>query len=125
VDVVVIEIKRKTDDEKENQYVINQLLDRAVKLAAHCPNIQRIWYYAVIQINESMVNSSAATKMGTTLSLGTVFYQEFPTERPDKTVVPTPMFVVSFDAIVADAECRNHTFLEILRHGMKKVRSRS
>ena len=33
VDVVVVEIKKKTDDEKENQYAINQLLDRAVKLA--------------------------------------------------------------------------------------------
>ena len=32
----------------------------------------------------------------------------------------TPTFVVSFDAIIADAEGRNHTFLEILREGMKK-----
>jgi hypothetical protein len=52
--------------------------------------------------------------------MGKVYYQEFPTERPDGTVVPTPMFLVSFDAIVADAESRNHTFLEILRNGMKK-----
>lgn len=120
VDVVVVEIKRKTDDEQANQYVINQLLDRAVKLAAHCPNIQRIWYYAVIQISDTMVTRLRQQKWAPLFSKGRVFYQEFPTERPNRTVVPTPTFVMSFDAVVADAECRNHTFLEILRHGMKQ-----
>ncbi|WP_395642133.1 ATP-binding protein [Rudaea sp.] len=120
VDVVIVEIKKKTDDEKENQYAINQLLDRAVKLAAHCPNIQRIWYYAVIQISSTMETRLRQQKWAPLFSMGKVYYQEFPTERPDGTVVPTPTFVVSFDAIVADAESRNHTFLEILRNGMKK-----
>lgn len=120
VDVVVVEIKRKTDDEKENQYAINQLLDRAVKLVAQCPNIQRIWYYAVIQISDTMITRLRQQHWAPLFSKGKVFYQEFPTERPNGTVVPTPTFVMSFDAIVADAECRNHTFLEILRHGMKQ-----
>ena len=120
VDVVVIEIKKKTDDEKENQYAINQLLDRAVKLAAHCPNIQRIWYYAVIQISDTMGTRLRQQKWAPLFSMGKLYYQEFITERPDRTVVPTPTFVVSFDAIVADAESRNHTFLEILRNGMRE-----
>ena len=120
VDVVVIEIKKKTDDEKENQYAINQLLDRAVKLAAHCPNIQRIWYYAVIQISDTMETRLRQQKWAPLFSMGKLYYQEFITERPDRTVVPTPTFVVSFDAIVADAESRNHTFLEILRNGMRE-----
>lgn len=120
VDVVVIEIKRKTDDEKENQYAINQLLDRAVKLATHCTNIQRIWYYAVIQISDTMGTRLRQQKWAPLFSRGKLYYQEFPTERPDGTVVPTPTFVVSFDAIVADAESRNHTFLEILRNGMRE-----
>lgn len=120
VDVVIVEIKKKTDDEKENQYAINQLLDRAVKLAAHCPNIQRIWYYAVIHISDTMETRLRQQKWAPLFSMGKLYYQEFITERPDRTVVPTPTFVVSFDAIVADAESRNHTFLEILRNGMKK-----
>jgi len=120
VDVVIVEIKKKTDDEKENQYAINQLLDRAVKLAAHCPNIERIWYYAVIQISDTMGARLRQQKWAPLFSMGKLYYQEFRTERPDGTVVPTPTFVVSFDAIVADAESRNHTFLEILRSGMKK-----
>ncbi|KVG79839.1 histidine kinase [Burkholderia ubonensis] len=120
VDVVVIEIKKKSDDEKENQYAINQLLERADKLAQHCTNIQRIWYYAVLQINDSFARSLRQQKWAPLFSKGRVYYQEFPTERPDRTVVPTPMFVMSFDAIVSDAQSRNHTFLEILRAAMKQ-----
>ncbi|MBU9374965.1 ATP-binding protein [Burkholderia multivorans] len=120
VDVVVIEIKKKSDDEKDNQYAINQLLERADKLAQHCTNIQRIWYYAVLQINDSFARSLRQQKWAPLFSKGRVYYQEFPTERPDRTVVPTPMFVMSFDAIVSDAQSRNHTFLEILRAAMKQ-----
>ena len=29
--------------------------------------------------------------------------------------------ILSFDAIIGDAECRNHTFLEILKSGMKAM----
>lgn len=120
VDVVVIEIKKKTDDEKENQYAINQLLERADKLVQYCPNIQRVWYYAVLQINESFTRSLRQQKWAPLFSKGRVFYQEFPTYRNDQTVVPTPIFVMSFDAIVSDAEARNHTFLAILRSAMKR-----
>lgn len=120
VDVVVIEIKKKTDDEKENQYAVNQLLERADKLAQYCSNIQRIWYYAVLEINDSFARSLRQQKWAPLFSKGRVFYQEFPTYRNDQTVVPTPIFVMSFDAIVSDAAARNHTFLEILRAAMKQ-----
>lgn len=119
VDVVVIEIKKKTDKEKENQYAINQLLDRADKLARYCDNIQRIWYYAVIDINDSFARSLRQQKWAPLFSKGRTFYQEFPTYRNDDSVVPTPIYVMSFDAIVSDAAARNHTFLEILRSAMK------
>lgn len=120
VDVVVIEIKKKTDNEKENQYAVNQLLERADKLAQYCTNIQRIWYYAVLQINDSFARSLRQQKWAPLFSKGRVYYQEFPTYRNDQTIVPTPIFVMSFDAIVSDAEARNHTFLEILRSAMKQ-----
>lgn len=120
VDVVVVEIKKKTDDEKENQYAINQLLERAYKLAQYCPNIQRIWYYAVLEIDDSFGRSLRQQKWAPLFSKGRVYYQEFPTERSDQTIVPTPIFVMSFDAIVSDAESRNHTFLQILRSAMKQ-----
>lgn len=121
VDVVVVELKRITDEEKDNQFVINQLLARARKLAAHCPKVQRIWYYAVIHINAEMEETLLQQRFVPMFSKGRVFYNEFPTRRPDGTTTPTPTFVMSFDAIIGDAECRNHTFLEILKSGMKAL----
>ena len=120
VDVVVVEIKKKTDEEKDNFYAVNQLLDRAVKLVAYCPNIQRVWYYAIMNIKDATAIRLRQFKWTPFFSKGKVYYQQFETPHPDGRIVPTPTFVVSFDAIVADAERRNHTFLEILRNGMKK-----
>ncbi len=121
VDVVVVEIKKKTDDEKENIFAINQLLDRAQKLVNHCPNIQRVWYYAVLQINDVLAGRLRQMKWAPLYSKGVVYYQDFETRRPDGMFVPTPTFALSFDAIIGDAESRNHTFLEILKSGMKAL----
>lgn len=120
VDVVVVEIKKKTDDEKDNFYAVNQLLDRAGKLVAHCPNIQRVWYYAIMKVNDATAFRLTQFKWTPFFSKGRVYYQEFDTPHPGGRVIPTPTFVISFDAIIADAEGRNHAFLEILREGMKK-----
>lgn len=120
VDVVVVEIKKKTDDEKENQYAVNQLMKRARKLVEYCPKIQRVWFYAVIQVNDEMAIGLRQQNWSPLYSRGKVFYQEFKTEKPNGHLVPTPTFIMSFDAIVEDAKNRNHTFLEILRDSMKK-----
>lgn len=121
VDVVVVEIKRRTNDEKENTNAVNQLLDRAQKLVDHCPNIQRIWYYAVLEVDEVLDRRLQQMKWAPLFSIGKVFYQDFETRRPDGQIIPTPTFILSFDAIIGDAECRNHTFLEILKSGMKAL----
>lgn len=120
VDVVVVEIKKKTDDEKDSFYAVNQLLERAGKLVEFCKNIQRVWYYAIMDVNDIVDFRLRQMKWTPLFSRGRVYYQEFETPASDGRIVPTPTFVMSFDAIVADAECRNHTFLEILRAGMKK-----
>lgn len=120
VDVVVVEIKKKTDDEKENQYAVNQLLDRAAKLVEFCPKIQRVWYYAVIQVSKTMELRLRQMNWSPLYSKGKVFYQEYKTPHPNGHDVPTPTFVMSFDAIVSDAQSRNHIFLEVLRDSMKK-----
>lgn len=124
VDVVVVEVKKITDEEKDNQFAINQLLARARKLMVHCPNIQRVWYYAVIHVSDDMAASLLQQNFIPMYSTGRLFYNEYKTPRPDGTTVPTPTFVMSFDAIIGDAECRNHTFLEILKSGMKAFEKR-
>ncbi len=120
VDVVVVEIKKKTDDEKENQYAVNQLLDRASKLIEFCPKIQRVWYYAVIEVSKKMELRLRQMNWSPLYSKGKVFYQEYKTPHPNGYDVPTPTFIMSFDAIVSDAQSRNHIFLEVLRDSMKR-----
>lgn len=120
VDVVIVEIKKKTDSIKENQYAVSQLTDRAIKLVKHCPNIQQMWYYAVIQLDDELATHLRANDWASLFSKGQLYHKTLKIERPDGSIVPTPTFVMSFDAIVADAECRNHTFLEILRSDIKK-----
>jgi len=120
-DAVMVELKRKSDDEKENSYAINQLLERAQKLVNYCTNLQRIWYYAVIQISEELSGRLEQFEFAPLFSKGQVYYREFPTKRKDGTIVPTPVFVLSFDTIIADAQSRNHTFLQILRSSMRAL----
>lgn len=114
VDVVVVEIKKKTDEEKDNFYAVNQLLDRAGKLVKHCPNVKgsgitQLCRLMTLQLFDfDSLSGRLFLKRPGLLS-------RIRHPHPDGRVVPTPTFVVSFDAIVADAECRNHTFLEILR----------
>jgi len=120
VDVVVVELKKRTDDEEKNAYAVNQLLQRAEKLVASCPNIQRMWYYGVVQINESMGRRLRQMNYSPLFSKGHVYYQEFKTEAPDGSVIPTPTFVMSFDAVIDDAEARNSTFLRLLREDIKE-----
>jgi len=121
VDVVIVELKKRTDDEKENTYALVQLLQRAEKLVQHFGNIQRIWYYAILQINDSFATRLQQQRYSPLFSKGRVFYREDVTIAPDGAQIPTPVFVVSFDAVINDAESRNNTFLSILRDGMKTI----
>jgi len=77
-------------------------------------------YTAAYAVALTLLGHAFFVKWTPFFSKGRVYYQEFETPHPDGRVIPTPTFVVSFDAIIADAEGRNHTFLEILREGMKK-----
>ncbi len=119
-DVVIVEIKKKSDDEEANMYAVTQLLQRASKLAKYCPKIQRIWYYAVIHISDELSERLEQFGLDPLFSKGKVFYKEFTTKGVGGVSVPTPTTVLSYDAIVEDAKSRNKTFLEILKDSMKQ-----
>jgi hypothetical protein len=123
VDVVVIEVKRKMVDDKENPYAATQLVKRARKLVDYCPNIQRIWYYAIIEIDESLSQLLQDMRWTPLFSKGSVFYQDFQVKRADGVSVPTPVCLLSYDAVIQDAASRNHTFLEILKNDIKKAKN--
>ena len=78
----------------------------------------------MLQINEVLAGRLHQIKWAPLFSTGKVFYQDFETRRPDGVIVPTPTFALSFDANIGDAESRNHTFLQFLRSGVKKLATR-
>jgi hypothetical protein len=121
VDVVVVELKRRKVDDKEAAYAGAQLVKRARKLVDHCPTIQRVWYYGIVEIDDELAQLLTDMKWAPLYSKGRVFFQDFSVKRKvDDIPIPTPTFLLSFDAITADAAARNHTFLELLKNNFKR-----
>ncbi len=125
VDVVVVEIKKKGDDLKENTFAYAQLITRAQTLADHCPNIQRVWYFGIIEINDALDQFLRNANWTPLFSKGRVFYQEFKAHNPDGSTIPAPTCLLSYDALIEDASARNHTFLEILKSEIKKAQAKN
>jgi histidine kinase/DNA gyrase B/HSP90-like ATPase len=121
VDVVVVEIKRRRTDDKENAYASVQLVKRAQKLADHCPNIQRVWYFGIVHIDDEFGQFLRNTRWTPLFSKGQVFYFDFQVNGAGGVPVPTPTYLLSYDALIDDAAARNHTFLEILKHDIRKA----
>lgn len=125
VDAVIVELKRKTDNDKENTYASTQLLQRARKLVDYCPNIQRAWYFAIIEIDDELDQFLRDDEWTPLYSKGRVYYRERQLKRADGFSVPVPICLLSFDAVIEDAAARNHTFLEILKDDIKKAKEAS
>ena len=122
VDVVVVELKRRTVDDKENLYAATQLVRRAQKLADYCPSIQRVWYFGIIEIDDSLSQLLRNMRWTPLFSKGRLFYQDFQVERADGTQVLAPTYLISFSAIIEDAAARNHSFLELLKNGFRRAK---
>lgn len=127
VDVVVVELKKKDLGYLDNRIVIEQMKQRARRLLAYYPSkIQRMWFFGVVEIDPEM-HLSLEEEWTPLYSKGEVFYKEealFPMnknkERIGNSKIPVPMTILSFDALWADAECRNNNFLDILKKSIEK-----
>jgi hypothetical protein len=123
VEVVVVELKGRQRDDKENTFVAVQLMKRAELLADHCPKIQRVWYYGIIDIDDDLKRTLLGFRWAPLFSKGRVFYNDLVVVRKaDGALVPTPTYLLTFDAIIEDAAARNHTFLEILKSDIRKAK---
>jgi hypothetical protein len=120
VDVVVVELKRKRKDDKESTFAAVQLIKRARLLVDHCPNIQRVWYYGIIDIDDDLDQTLRDMGWTSLYSKGKVFYNPFTVRRKsDDVSIPAPTFLMSFNSITEDAAARNHTFLELLKSNFR------
>ena len=91
VDVVVIELKRRRADDKDSPYAATQLLKRARKLVDYCSNIQRVWYFGIIEVDKDLSQLLEDSGWTPLFSKGQVFYDDFQIKRGDGFPVPVPI----------------------------------
>ena len=116
-DVVIVEIKKRGISLEENIKVITQLEKRARKLMKHYNNqIQRIWFYGIIELNED-VETHLAGEYTELYSSGKIYYRETTVaiSLNPRVVLPIGVFIWDIDAIINDADARNLTFLKLIK----------
>lgn len=122
VDVVIVELKKKALDLARKEEVISQLKQRARKLLQFYPkNIQRIWFYGIVDFDDEFIRSLKEEKYIELYSKDTCYYKEH-SIMPDidsDVMIPIGLFILSYKALIEDAESRNGTFLKILKEGIR------
>ena len=127
VDVVVVELKKKGLGYLDNRRVIDQIKQRARRLASLYPDrIQRIWFFGIVEFDKELKLEMKEYKWTKLYSTGEVYYKELETYPVDKDLnqlseiaVPVPVTLMSFETLWQDAKTRNETFLSILKNGIR------
>ncbi len=122
VDVVIIELKKLGLDLSKKEEIVSQLQQRARRLLECYPaKIQRIWFYGIIDFDDELLASLIEREYTPLFSEGTVYYKKQPISVSLRPLVTkdADIFVLSFEAMLSDAEIRNQTFLSLLKEGLK------
>lgn len=126
-DVVVVELKRKGLGHLDNRTIIDQLRQRARRLAGYYPDrIQRIWYFGIVEFDAETLGSLEEDKWMPLYSRGQVYYKDqsviavdADNKRIGTKTYPAPTTLLSFDALCKDARDRNETFMKILKDSIQ------
>jgi hypothetical protein len=124
VDVVVIEFKRLNRDLARKEEIFSQLKQRARRLLEFYPDkIQRIWFYGIIDFDKEFIASLIEDGYVMLFSEGEMFYKPQDIVLNPDTLEKkfADIFLLSYDAMLRDAESRNSTFLDILRNGIREA----
>ncbi len=121
-DVVIVELKKRGLTLEENMKVVTQLEKRARRLMQHYDNqIQRIWYYGIIEFNEE-VEMHLAGEYTELYSSGKMYYKETKVAvslNPIKSL-PIGVFIWDLDAVIKDANSRNSSFLNVIKEKLNQ-----
>ncbi len=117
VDVVVVELKKHGLGIAKNEEVVSQLRQRARKLLRYYPDkIDRIWFYGITDIDAQFRRSLLEDEFKELFSNGQMFYKSQPIIVDDEQQkFPVDLYVMTYEALIQDAESRNSTFLRILK----------
>ena len=119
VDVVIVELKRLGISAEQNSIVEFQLDTRTQKLADYYQkHIQRMWFYGIVDFDEKYETHLVNQGFNPLFSSGNVYFRS-KTIYTDKTKsfgVIQNAYIMDYRALIEDANSRNETFLNILRH---------
>ena len=123
LDVVIVELKKLGLGLAKKEELISQLRQRARKLLNYYPSrIQRIWFYGVVDFDKDFIRSLKEDDYLEVFSNDSYYYKELKImpDYDENVKIPTGVNVLSFEALLEDAEARNSTFLKLLKEGFKK-----
>lgn len=126
VDVVVVELKKHGARLAEKEEAVSQLRQRARRLLEYYPHkINRIWFYAITDIDSEFSRSLREDRFIELFSLGTMFYKPQPIILQNEEEFLVDLYVLTYESLIGDAECRNETFLRVLKDSIHKVAATS
>ena len=122
-DVVIIELKGQNPHKNDLPILVQQITDRAKALTEKYPDrINRIWYYGVLGLNENLKRRLIASDRFRRMFSNDEYWYGQDTFIPDYVEVASEsdrmqvdFFLLSYNALVADAKSRNSAFLNMLR----------
>jgi hypothetical protein len=125
VDVVVVEVKKMGLGLAKREEVISQLRQRARKLLEFYPDrIQRMWFYGIVDFSPELLASIKEDGYIPMFSKDKVHYKE-------QTIIGLKdgkevkglagIYLISFEALIGDAQMRNDTFLQILKDSINNT----
>jgi len=122
VDVIIVELKKIDLKLHDKETIISQLKQRARRLLEYYPDkIQRLWFYGIIDFDKEFEASIREDGFKPLYSKGELFCkpQDIVLDLETMQSVTVDLFLLSYDAMLSDAEARNYTFLNILKEGFK------
>jgi hypothetical protein len=123
VDVIIVELKKLDLKLADKETIISQLKQRARRLFEYYPDkIQRLWFYSIIDFDKEFEASIREDGFKPLYSKGELFCkpQDIVLRPATMETVTVDLFLLSYDAMLSDAEARNYTFLNILKEGFKQ-----
>lgn len=111
VDLVCFEFKRLGETLENKTKALTELTKYTKELKRVCPEIQRVWLYALVDFDEELESVLEALDFKMKFSTqGKIWYQYYANNEFE-------LSFLDFRAVVGDAESRNKTFMDILKKG--------
>jgi len=123
VDAVIVELKKLGLKLSDKETIISQLKQRARRLLEFYPDkIQRLWFYGIIDFDKEFIASIIEDDFVQLYSKGELYCKTQSIVLDTETMVKksADLFLLSYEAMLEDAESRNSTFLKILRQGFQE-----